>query len=401
MYGKELAIRRKVGSFLLPLGIALTALLLLGHAAVPEREEVYRETRARLFALDNRAGETQVVAVDLPQGEVVARLSAPPRGMSLVATPSGRYLLLSRGRDTDRQWLTVLWTGKEEGGFRRPVVAKSLLQGRGWNIGHGSEAYTHGGRLLAFAERDGIALLFPEEALAPEAAFTPERIPLPNPDHYYLVEAPEGTYLALLARGQVVLYQGRLGGEEMARFPCPVEHGEAHDPKTGRSFFACARDVLVTEGGQVLARLAYPVGERIGAFLEGREVFFGYSDGVTHLQRLDPRALSLTPIALGGVFVRGKSDGERLFVLLQDGRLQVREAREGRLLREVRVSRPLPEADEDTGGAILPDIALWDGRAYVSLPHLGLMAEVDVGRGRVARFLRVGGSPTRMVLVRP
>jgi hypothetical protein len=59
--------------------------------------------------------------------------------------------------------------------------------------------------------------------------------------------------------------------------------------------------------------------------------------------------------------------------------------------------------DEDTGGAIYPDIALWPerGLAYVSLPHLGLVAEVDVERGRVARYLRTGGSPTRLVLVRP
>ncbi len=37
----------------------------------------------------------------------------------------------------------------------------------------------------------------------------------------------------------------------------------------------------------------------------------------------------------------------------------------------------------------------------MSLPHLGLVAEVDAERGRVVRYLRTGGSPTRMVLVRP
>ncbi|MCH1927320.1 hypothetical protein L6232_21185, partial [Shewanella sp. C31] len=141
--------------------------------------------------------------------------------------------------------------------------------------------------------------------------------------------------------------------------------------------------------------IPYPVaGERIGAFLKGKGVFFGYSDGVKHLQRLDPRALTLTPLPLGGVYLRGASDGERLYVLLTNGTLQVREAGEGRLLREVRVSpRPFPEMDEDTGGAIYPDIALWPerGLAYVSLPHLGLVAEVSVERGRVLRYLRTGG----------
>ncbi|GAA6755769.1 hypothetical protein Thermus77420_12450 [Thermus thalpophilus] len=373
----------------------------LAHTAVSEKEEAYG-AEARLFALDNQTGQSHVVALDLPGGRVVARLSVPPRGISLVATPSGRYLLVSRGRDTDRQWLTVVWTGKEEGRWSRPVVAKSLLLGRGWNIGHGAEAYTLGGRLLAFAERDAVAFRFSEEALAPEGAFQAELLRLPNPDHYHVVEAPEGAYLTLLARGQVVLFDRDLK-EEKARFACPVEHGEAFHEETGRSVFACARDVLVLEGGKERARLPYPVSERIGAFLKGKGVFFGYSDRVTHLQRLDPVALRLTPIPLGGVFLRGKSDGERLYVLLSDGRLQVREAREGGLLKEVRVSRPFPEMDEDTGGAILPDLAPWPerGLVYASLPHMGLVAEVDVERGRVVRYLRVGGSPTRLVLVRP
>lgn len=377
------------------------ASLALGHAAVPERPEAF-QAEARLFVLDNRPEASRVVAVDLPGGRVVAEVSVPPRGMSLVATPSGRYLLVSRGRDTDRQWLTVIWTGKEEGRWSRPVVAKSLLLGRGWNIGHGHEAYTLGDRLLAFAEREAVAFRFPEESLAPEAPFQAERIRLPNPDHYHVVEAPEGVYLTLLARGQVLLMDRGLK-EARASFPCPIEHGEAFHEGTGRSFFACAKDVLALEGGKELKRLPYPVGERIGAFLEGDGVFFGYSDSVGHLQRLDPVALSLTPVPLGGVFLRGKGDGKRLYVLLTDGRLQVREAREGRLLKEVRVSRPFPEMDEDTGGAIYPDLAPWPerGLVYVSLPHLGLLAEVDVERGRVVRYLRVGGSPTRMVLVRP
>ncbi|GAA6751879.1 hypothetical protein Thermus77412_24240 [Thermus antranikianii] len=394
--------RRRSVLVRLGLGLGLLALSWAGaHRAVAEVTERY-EAAARLFVLDNRSEASRLVALDLPQGKAVAEISLPPRGMSLVATPSGRYLLVSRGRDTDRQWLSVVWTGKEEGRWSRPVLAKSLLLGRGWNIGHGSEAYTLGDRLLAFAERDAVAFLFPEESLDPKEAFQAERLRLPNPDHYHVVEAPEGTYLTFLARGQVVLFDPSLK-EERARFPCPIGHGQAFHKETGRSFFACAKEVLALEGGKELGRLAYPVSERIGAFLKGEGAFFGYSDGVQNLQRLDPVALRLTPIPLGGVFLRGKGDGKRLYILLTDGRLQVREAQEGRLLREVRVSRPFPEMHEDTGGAIYPDLAPWPekGLVYVSLPHLGLVAEVDAERGRVVRYLRVGGSPTRMVLVRP
>ncbi|MEZ0348522.1 MAG: hypothetical protein ABWJ90_08445, partial [Thermus sp.] len=64
----------------------------LAHAPVPEKEETYA-AEARLFALDNRPGFSRLVALDLPSGQSVAEISLPPRGMSLVATPSGRYLL--------------------------------------------------------------------------------------------------------------------------------------------------------------------------------------------------------------------------------------------------------------------------------------------------------------------
>lgn len=388
------------------LGILSLGLLALAwaHAPVPEVPETFL-AEARLFVLDNRPGESRLLALDLPEGKEVAHLSLPPRGMSLAVTPSGRFLLVSRGRDTDRQWLTVVWTGKEEGRWSRPVVAKSLLAGRGWNLGRSPKAYVYQGNLLAFSERTGEALLFPEAALAPEAAFAPQRLRLPNPDHYHLLEAPEGSYLALLRRGQVVLYPNHLGREEGGRFSCPAVHGEAFHRATARSFFACALEVLVLEGGKERSRIPYPVAEeRIGAFLEGDGVFFGYSDEVRHLLILDPQALTLSPIPLGGVFLRGASDGKHLLVLLTDGRLQVREAGAGKLLRELRVApEPFPEVHEDTGGAAYPDIALWPERnlAYVSLPHLGGVAEVSLGEGRVLRQLKIGGQPTRLALVRP
>ncbi len=334
------------------LGLILLALAgapALAHAAVPEAPEVYRETEARLFVLDNGPGGTQVLALDLPRGEVVARISLPPRGMSMVPSPSGQHLLVGRGRDTDRQWLSVIWTGKEEGGWRRPVLAKSLLLGRGWNIGHGQKPYTLGDRLVAFAERDGVAYFFSEEALHPLRAFEARTWRLPNPDHYHIVEAPEGVYLALLARGQVLLYDRDLQ-EAKASFPCPVQHGEGFDPGTGRSFFACAREVLILEGGKEVARLPYPGRERIGAFHKGEGVFFGYSDGVTALQRLDLNGLSLTPIPLGGSLIWMQSAGTRLLVLLKDGRFQLREGgRDGSWPRPV-LPPPSPTRMRTPGG---------------------------------------------------
>lgn len=81
------------------------------------------------------------------------------------------------------------------------MVAKSLLVGQGWNIGHGPKTYVDRGNPLAFSERTGEALLFSEAALASEAAFAPRRLQLPNPDPYHLLEAPEGSHLGLLRQG--------------------------------------------------------------------------------------------------------------------------------------------------------------------------------------------------------
>ncbi|MFQ3662261.1 MAG: hypothetical protein SNJ69_07690 [Chloroflexaceae bacterium] len=50
-------------------------------------------------------------------------------------------------------------------------------------------------------------------------------------------------------------------------------------------------------------------------------------------------------------------------------------------------------------GAIMPAIVVRGSYAYVSLPHRGLVLEVNWESGKLARSLRVGGMPTRMVLI--
>ncbi len=370
----------------------------LAHAPVPERPEVYTPL-ARLFVVDNASPEAaQVLALDLPEGKVVARLGLPPRVMSLGALPSGRYLVATRGRDTDRQWVSVIYTGKEEGGWRRPVVAKSLLLGRGMGGFEGQSLAQLWGLPFLVAKREGVLFRFPEEALAPNAPFQAETLSLGQPDHYHFLELDgERVAVGYLRQGRVRVLDRK--GQVLGEAACPVLHGEAHHGD--RIFWACARDVLVMDHrGQEVQRLAYPLKERIGAFLKGQGAYFGYSDRVTHLQRLDPAGPSLTPIPLGGHLVRAKGYGEVLLVLLEEGILQVRSGEDGRLLRQVRVDRGFPEMDEDVGGAILPDIARLEERAYVSLPHRGLVAEVDWKGGRLLRYLRTGGMPTRMVLLR-
>jgi hypothetical protein len=81
--------------------------------------------------------------------------------------------------------------------------------------------------------------------------------------------------------------------------------------------------------------------------------------------------------------------------------LQVRDGGTGELIRTVAVSAPFDEElDEHVDKAILPDILTLGDLAYVSLPHEGRIAEVDLQQGTVIRYLEVGGEPTRLRLLK-
>jgi len=93
-------------------------------------------------------------------------------------------------------------------------------------------------------------------------------------------------------------------------------------------------------------------------------------------------------------------DGSRLLALTRAGTLEIRDGHSGKLLRTVTVCKPFDkELHEHVDKAVLPDIRTLGTRAYVSLPHEGRIAEVDLEKGVVVRQLEVGGSPTRLLLV--
>jgi hypothetical protein len=56
--------------------------------------------------------------------------------------------------------------------------------------------------------------------------------------------------------------------------------------------------------------------------------------------------------------------------------------------------------EEDVSGAIMPAIVAHGDHLYVSLPHRGLIMDVNWQKGKVVRNLLVGGMPTRLVLVK-
>jgi hypothetical protein len=94
-------------------------------------------------------------------------------------------------------------------------------------------------------------------------------------------------------------------------------------------------------------------------------------------------------------------DGSLLLVLTRAGVLQVRDGGSGELIRTVTISAPFAEEfHEHVDKAVLPDIVTLGNLAYVSLPHEGRIAEVDLQHGTVIRYLEVGGEPTRLRLLK-
>jgi len=382
---------------LVTVGLAMGRNLVLAHGAVPEWAEVWTG-EARLFTADNARSE--ILAIDLPDGQVTARIGVPPKTMILALSPDHAYVVAIRGRDVDRQHVSVIASGVEDDGFHRPYIAKTLLLGKAIGGAHGGHLGEMWGKLFLTAESDGKVYRFEAKALEARSAFVPEVLDLGAPDHYDFMPMDDGVWVGALRTGAVRLLNRE--GKELMRHPCPVFHGMTYDAQTRRAFFACAKDVLVVEDQQIKARIPYPISERIGAFIETAAGFFGTSEGVTNLQRLDPVAMTLTPIPLKSTLMAHGTteDGKFLFTLLQNGMLEVREGQRGELVRTIQLGPSLPEMEEDVSGAIMPSIVAHGDHLYVSLPHRGLIMDVDWQKGKVVRKLLVGGMPTRLVLVK-
>jgi hypothetical protein len=80
--------------------------------------------------------------------------------------------------------------------------------------------------------------------------------------------------------------------------------------------------------------------------------------------------------------------------------LEIRDGRSGEIRRSVVVSGPfVGEYHEHVDKAILPDIKTLGTNAYVSLPHEGRIAVVDIEKATISRYLETGGEPTRIALV--
>jgi len=368
----------------------------LGHGLTAQRPEVW-SADARLFVVDNARSE--IVVIDLPDGQVVSRITVPPKVMLFGGTESGDYVIAARGRDTDRQFVSVIASGVEKDGMRRPYIAKTLLLGGSVGGIHAAHLEELWGKLFLVSEQEAKLLRFDEKALASEAAFTAEKLPLGRPDHCDLMVMGDYVWAGYLLQGKVSLLDQQ--GKEVVTFACQRFHGSAFDEETGRAFFGCQDGILAVEDRKEKARIVYPISERIGSFIKGNDILVGTGERTENLQIVDPKKLTVTAVPLGSKLMAkvASKDGKFIYVLLQNGSFEVRDGSTGKLIRSIEASTPMPEMKEDVSGAILPMIALGGSLAYISLPQWGLIAEIDWTEGKLIRNLMIGGAPSRLVLI--
>jgi hypothetical protein len=384
----------------------LAPLAAVAHGPVPRKNEAV-EGQARLFTSDSATG--QVVVVDLPGGEVAARLATPPYILTMGLSNDSRHVFAMRGRDTERDTVTVIDTGVEGGQVRFPSIVRTFTGNAPGGVRDGRLASV-GGRDAIFNEGVGEIQVFESGDFGSLEAVKTRVIKLAAPDHYHYQEAGDHLYVGHLAKGMVLILE-RATGKEVGRIPgCPVLHGMARDDVSGRLFFACMPNVVVvgTRGAEQhkeVTRIPYPGTQRIGIFIRGKDrVVWGGTEGANPaIHRLDmgvePYAFQSIPV--DSAIQRGiTDDGEFLLIYSRNGTLDIRDGGTGELLHKVKISDAFDsEYHEHVDKALLPDIVAIGHTGYVSIPPEGVIAEVDLVAGKLLRRIDVGGQPTRLLAV--
>jgi DNA-binding beta-propeller fold protein YncE len=380
----------------------------LAHGPVARNAEG-QAAAARLFASDSATGE--VVAIDLPEGKVVARLATPPYVLTLGLTQDSRYLFAMRGRDTKRDTVTVIDTGLEDSGkFRFPAIVRTWLGSAPGGV-HDGHLSTIGGQDAVFNEGTGEVEIYEGSDFGSLDAVPVRRLKLAAPDHYHYQEAGDNLYVGHLAKGLVQIIDRKSGTEVGRVAGCPVLHGMCDDPETGRLFFACMGNVVVVgtrgdEANREVARIPYPSKQRAAIFMHGKDgVMWGTSEGANPaILRLDGRKqpYAFESIPVNAAIQRGVTeDGSFILLYSRDGILDIRDGATGETLRTVRVSRKFDsEYHEHVDKALLPEIVTLGNSAWITIPTKGQLVEVDILAGKVLRKIRIGGQPTRLVAVR-
>ena len=390
----------------------LIALAIFGNALAHEGVERAAENdniQARLFTADAANGD--VVAVDLPGGETMMRLSTPPYMIYLAQGGNGQYVYAMRGRNTDRDWVTVIETGFTPGidTVRPPNIARSFVGNVPDGVQHGHTA-TVKGKDAIIMEGDAELIIFDNPDFSGFGEISVRRFPLSAVDHLHFLEAGDHLYIGHLGHGYVQVLNSQTGAEVARIEGCPVLHGKTAERISGRLFFGCQPHVLVVgtsgeETHQVVARIRYPNNQRVGNFYDGKgQVIWGYTEGaLPMIYRLDAgrEPLAFDTLEVPRSVRQGTSaDGEFLFILTYDGTLEVRDGGGGGIIHSLKVSGPFAaDIEEKIDRAVMPDIKTWRDHAFISLPHEGRIVEIDVPAGEIVRYIATGGEPTRVTIV--
>jgi hypothetical protein len=402
-------------------GISLLATTLVlptptyAHDSVDRTPEIW-QVSDRLLISDSQSGNIIV----LDDGKVRERLSTPKSPISLAASEDGKLAFAFRGRNTDRDHVTMIDTAFDEstGAAKMPYVARTWIAN--------SSGGVHDGRLPEVAGKIGIALeaagklqLIDPAGVSGLGDIDAGTISLGTPGHYSFTEAAGTNGAELLHVGNIIGTSQVIdvaSGTVISRGTgsCPALHGSVLTSDSSRVIFACSHGLRVVPaipGQGTQSFVSYPGSERDGALHRGAQaIVWGNNEGaLAALHRIDTSTTvpTITTVRISRkksvrtvLAVDFSADRSRLYVLTHQGYLQLRDGASGALIRELKVMRKISTSiDETTEYAILPDLAIGDTKVYVSAPQSGRIITVNTSVRSVVKSLKVGGKPTRLVLL--
>lgn len=403
-----------VGTGVITAGLAMASPV-QAHESVPRVPEIWQVTD-RLLVSDTASGA--IVVID--DNKVRERLSTPKAPISLAASADGKLAFAFRGRNTDRDHVTMIDTAYDEatGQARLPYVARTWVAN--------SSGGVHDGRLPEIRGDIGISLeaagtlqLIDPTKVSGLGSVDAGTISLGAPGHYSFTRATSASGAELLHVGNIIGTSEVIdtaSGTIISRGTgtCPALHGSVLTADATRVIFACGNGLRIvpadpSQGSQTF--VAYPDKNRAGALHRGAgSIVWGNNDGALNfLYRIDTSTWlpTITKVAVGTakhkrtvLDVDFSPDRSRLYVLTNQGYLQLRDAGTGKLIREVKAMKPFSTTVEETmEDAILPDLAVGRSTVYVSVPGSGTVVAVGADVRKVVKTLRLGGEPTRMVLL--
>lgn len=378
-----------------------------------------RHVHQRLLVSDSDTGE--IVVVD--DGRVTDRISTPEAPISLARSADGTLAFALRGRAADRHHVSIIDTAydAEHAEARPPYVARTWVTQSPGGVKHARLPEASGKIGIALESQGALQWFDPKKLTGfedPRAGTTD----LGAPGHYSLVVAKAANGAELLHVGNirgtsrvVEIASGRVISTGTGS--CPALHGGILTSDGSRVVFSCANGLRVvpadpSSGGEQ-AFVAYPGERRTAVMVAGTDgVLWGSTGGaMTTVQRIDTTlgvpTITELPIGRRGhqrtvLRVDSSPDGKRLYVLTHQGYLQLRDGNTGQLIRERRVMPKVSkDLDETTAVAIMPDLAFGAGSVHLSVPQSGKVLTFSADLLGGVYSLRVGGQPTRMVVLSP